>query len=260
MPIREEAWAQGTPAWVDLSVTDIERSKKFYSHLLGWEFEGGEEEFGGYLNATVKGQTVAGMAPPMEGMDEPEHAWTTYLAVDDSAASEKAIAAAGAQVLFSSMEVGPMGTMAVYMDPTGAVFGTWQSGTHTGYNIYNEPGTVLWSEAMVGDFDAAREFYANVFGYVYQDVPMENVQYAMVGVPGHPDPVAGLGLSEAMPPHWALTFAVADAQAAVTAAAEHGGEVVAPVVATEFGELAVLRGPDGEMFAVMVAATTASSN
>lgn len=159
MPIREEAWAQGTPAWVDLSVTDIERSKKFYSALLGWEFEGGEEEFGGYLNATVKGQTVAGMAPPMEGMDEPVHAWTTYLAVDDSAATEAAISAAGAQVLFGSMQVGPMGTMAVYADPTGAVFGTWQSGTHTGYNLYNEPGAVLWSEAMVGDFDVAREFY-----------------------------------------------------------------------------------------------------
>lgn len=52
-----------------------------------------------------------------------------------------------------------MGTMAVYADPTGAVFGTWQSGTHTGYNLYNEPGAVLWSEAMVGDFDVAREFY-----------------------------------------------------------------------------------------------------
>ncbi|UJH69941.1 VOC family protein [Ornithinimicrobium sp. INDO-MA30-4] len=88
---------------------------------------------------------------------------------------------------------------------------------------------------------------------------MENVKYAMVGVPGHDDPVAGIGLSEGMPPHWALTFAVTDAKAAVEVATAHGGEVVAPVATTEFGQLAVLRGPDGEMFAVMGSATESAT-
>ncbi|UJH69942.1 VOC family protein [Ornithinimicrobium sp. INDO-MA30-4] len=158
MPIREEAWAQGTPAWVDLSVTDIERSKKFYSALLGWEFEGGEEEFGGYLNATVKGQTVAGMAPPMEGMDEPVHAWTTYLAVDDSAATEAAISAAGAQVLLGRCRLARWARWRSMRTPLVPCLGPGNR-AHTGYNLYNEPGAVLWSEAMVGDFDVAREFY-----------------------------------------------------------------------------------------------------
>lgn len=255
MPIREESWAPGTPAWVDLTVSDVERSQKFYAQVLGWEFQGGEEEFGGYLNATVQGQIVAGMAPPMPGMGDPVHQWTTYLAVASSAQAESAITAAGAEVLFGSMQVGPFGTMALYADPTGAVFGTWESASHTGYNLYNEPGSVMWNEAMVGDFEAGRAFYSTVFNYTYQDVPMDDVHYAMVSVAGHEDPVAGIGLSEGMPPHWALTFAVADAGAAIEAATAHGGEVVAPVAQTEFGQLAVLKGPDGELFAVMGSAT-----
>lgn len=49
--------------------------------------------------------------------------------------------------------------------PGGGVFGDWQAGTHTGFGVANEPGSVTWNEFMGRDYDGAKQFYASVFGY-----------------------------------------------------------------------------------------------
>ncbi len=61
MPTRDTPWPNGTSCWVDIGVPDVEAAKAFYSDLLGWDYAGGGEEFGGYLNATLRGRTVAGI-------------------------------------------------------------------------------------------------------------------------------------------------------------------------------------------------------
>ena len=170
--------------------------------MLGWEFTEGTEEFGGYTTALVNGRGAAGMAPPMNGEEGAPTFWTVYLATADSAATEAAIAAAGGQVIAPTMTLGDLGAMGIYADPTGAVFGTWQSGSHTGYDVANEPGAVAWCEAALGDFDAGKSFYTDVFGYSYLDMSGPGVAYAMFSVPEGDRPAGDLpqqGRAGAMP-------------------------------------------------------------
>lgn len=251
MPIKKEAWAEGTPAWVDLMASDFEGTKTFYAGLFGWEYEEGGPEFGGYATARLNGNAVAGIGPTQGGEDAPPSVWTTYLAADDAEATAGRIVAAGGQVLMPAMTVGSFGTMAVVGDPTGTVFGLWQSGEHKGVDLYNEPGGLTWSEAMVGDYQAGKDFYTKVFGFTYTDVG-QGMDYATVELDGKT--VAGIGAAnlagEGVPPHWRTYFAVADAAATCAKAAELGGRVVAEPWDTPFGKMAAIGGPDGEMFCI----------
>ena len=45
-------WPNGTPCWIDYGAADIDAAKAFYTAVLGWDYTGGEPEFGGYLTAS----------------------------------------------------------------------------------------------------------------------------------------------------------------------------------------------------------------
>src|SRR4051794_23772576 len=169
MPTRDIPWPNGTPCWVDYGASDLEATKNFYADLLGWEYTGGEPEFGGYLTATRNGEQAAGPGPQQNPHDPPR--WTTYFATDDAAATAVRIRDAGGTVVVEPMEVGPMGTMVIARDPEGNPFGLWQSGLNTGVRVYNEPGALVWNEAAVDNPEAARAFYGAVFGYRFDEVP-----------------------------------------------------------------------------------------
>ncbi|MGC5582818.1 VOC family protein [Ornithinimicrobium sp. W1665] len=243
----------GAPGWIDISVTDPDRSKAFYREVLGWDYTGGQEEFGGYLNATVDGLAVAGMAPPMEGMPEPPHEWTVYLVVADAEAASRAVTDAGGTTLMSPVSVGPFGTMALHADPTGAGFGLWQPGSHQGFEAYDVPGAVAWTEAMVGDFDRGRRFYADVFGWTYEDLSEGDMRYAVARAPGEDrSGTAGLGLVGAGEgPYWSVVLQVADTDEAVARVRDAGGRVTTEPFDSEHGRIAEATGPDGERFALM---------
>lgn len=252
MGVHEGSWAPGTPCWVDISVPDLARSQAFYAAVLGWEFTEGTEEFGGYTTALVNGRGAAGMAPPMNGQGGAPTFWTVYLATADSAATEAAITAAGGQVIAPTMTLGDLGAMGIYADPTGAVFGTWQSGSHTGYDVANEPGAVAWCEAAVGDFDAGKSFYTDVFGYSYLDMSGPGAAYAMFSVPEGDRPAGGLsGPSPDRPPSWSVTFETDGVDAAVARAQANGGAVLREPFDFQYGRLALVAGPDGEPFGLM---------
>ncbi len=252
MALHTGTWPPGSPAWVDLSVTDPERSREFYGDVLGWDFTDQDEEFGGYFMALVDGEPAAGMAPPMEGMDPGPHVWTVYLGTSDIEASSQAITAAGGTVAMPPMPLETLGSMGLYADPTGAAFGLWQSGEHTGFNVHNVPGAVSWCEAMVGDFEAGKEFYAAALGYSYDDFSSDGMSYAMFSVPGESHPAGGVGRVDAgQQPYWSVTFNVADTDAAIERATARGAQVLMEPFAFEFGRVAVLTGPDGEAFGVI---------
>jgi hypothetical protein len=116
-------WPVGAPTWVDISVTDIERSKAFDSTVLGWDFEGGGEDFGGYLDATVDGRKVAGMAPPMDvGPFGQQPSWTLNIEVDDVDATAQRVTEAGGQVTTEAFD-DEFGRLAMVTGPDGEPFG-----------------------------------------------------------------------------------------------------------------------------------------
>ena len=248
MPVKKDAWAPGTPAWVDLMAADFEASKSFYAQLFGWEYEQSGEEYGNYATALLDGESVAGIGPA-QGPDAPPPTWTTYLAVDDAAKVAEQAADAGGTVLMPAMQVGSMGSMAVLADPTGAVFGLWQAGEHTGFNRYNEPGADVWNEAMVGDYRAGQDFYRTLFDYTYSEIGDGQMSYSTIEVEGNT--VGGIGPVQGdvadLPPHWRTYFSVADVEQACAKAVELGGTVEVDPFDTPFGMMGGVRAPGGEV-------------
>lgn len=252
MPTRDAPWPDGTPCWVDIGVPDIEAARSFYTALFGWQYTGGDPAFGGYLTATLDGRSVAGMGQQQDPADPPR--WTTYFAAADAAATAARITAAGGRLVVEPMEVGPMGTMVIALDPQGSVFGLWQAGQHTGYQLHNEPGALAWNEAMVDDTAAARQFYSAVFGFRFDDLPPEQgggeVDYATFGTGGHP--LGGLGAADPrMPKGWLTCFAVASTDDVVSRVEARGGRVVTAPEDTPFGRFAIVEDPWGAPFEVM---------
>jgi hypothetical protein len=253
MPTRDTPWPNGTPCWVDIGVPDVEAAKAFYSRLFGWEYTGGDPEFGGYLNATLNGRMVAGMGPQQDPDDPPR--WTTYFAADDAAAFATRISDAGGAVIVDPMEVGPMGTMVIARDPQGNVFGLWQAGAHTGCQLHNEPGALAWNEAMTDDADGARRFYTAVLGFRFDELPPDQggedgMDYTTFSTGGNP--LGGLGAADpSMPKGWLTCFTVGSTDDAVATVEAQGGKVVMAPMDTPFGRFAIVEDPWGAPFEVM---------
>lgn len=251
MPTRDTPFAPGTPCWVDLLSSDVDTAKSFYGSVLGWTSEDAGVEFGGYVNFASDGHRVAGMFPKTAETGGPD-AWTTYISTDDIDATVNRVTDKGGTVMSPAMEVLDLGSMAVVVDPVGAVFGLWQPGTHTGFAKYNEPGSVTWDEHHSKDFSTSTKFYAGVFGWdIEKTSDTDDFRYYQGQIDG--ETVAGLMDSKAflpaeVPSHWAVYFSVPDVDDAIATATDNGATVARPAEDTPFGRIADLSDPTGAMF------------
>ncbi|MGC3994919.1 MAG: VOC family protein [Propionicimonas sp.] len=245
MPVRTEHWPAGTPCWVDLVVTDPERSHRFYGGALGWTFTEPAPEFGGYHSALAGGVRVAGLSLPQPGWTDAPR-WGVYLATDDVDATSAAVTAAGGSAVGGTARVGDLGRMAHCQDPTGAAFSAWEAGTHPGFELVDEPGAPLWMDLMTTDLDAAQRFYADVFGLSYTDASSDAMRYSMFNTPGGTRPAGGIGQLDASPSTWTVCFQVADVDELVPRIPDLGGRVVDEPFDFTWGRLAGVLGPDGE--------------
>jgi predicted enzyme related to lactoylglutathione lyase len=248
----------GTPNWVDLASPDVGRSTTFYSGLFGWDAEVQlEPEAGGYTMFRLNGKSVAGVGPIM--MEGQPSAWTTYVATDDADDTTDRVTQAGGTVIMPPMDVMDYGRMAVFQDPTGAAFATWQAGTNPGGEVFNVPGALTWNELETPDVSAAKEFYGTVFGWIAQDDPMGPSTYTTFklgerGIGGMM-PLEATGMT-GLPPHWMTYFAVEDTDDATARAAKLGGTVLAPPMDTPAGRMAALQDPTGASFSVIAGASS----
>jgi uncharacterized protein len=255
MVTRDSAWPPGTPCWVDLGVADIPKAKSFYGELFGWEIQDGPPEAGGYAMCEIGGLPVAGIGPKMGPPDMPSF-WTTYLASANAEETAAKIKAAGGQVMMEPFDVMDVGRMFVAVDPGGAVFGVWQAHAHSGVQLANEPGSLIWNENMSRNYEGNKAFYGSVFGYQFGDIGAEGMNYATLDLDGRP--VGGIGEIGAgqpaeMPSAWGTYFAVADTDAAVKKATDLGGSIVAPPWDSPYGRMAVVSDDQGAVFALMSA-------
>ncbi len=249
-------YAPGTPSWVELSSPDPDASAAFYGPVLGWSAtEPGGPETGGYRMFQSGGSNVAGLMGHMQ-QGQPT-AWMTYVAVADADETARKVKDAGGSVLVEPMDVMDLGRMAVLADPTGAVFGVWQAKAFGGADLVNEPVSLVWNELHTRDTAGGKAFYGAVFGWAagkpgFEGAPDTYTVWQLDGhnVGGMMEMVEGR-FPPGTPPHWSVCFAVADADATVARAREHGGTVVAEPVDMPIGRFAAVVDPQGAWFAIM---------
>jgi hypothetical protein len=237
------SYAPGEPVWVDLSTPDVGASAAFYGAVLGWTATEPQPEFGGYATFVLRGTPVAGVLPLMSEGQPPT--WTCYVASDDADKTAALVEQAGGSTLAPPMDVADLGRMAVHADPSGAVFGVWQAGSHVGTGLVDEPGTTAWVELTATDPAGAAPFYRSVFGWD-ASVSESYVEFTLAGtsVAGCADPSQGTT-------GWLPYFSVDDPGATAERASELGGTVVLPLTAFPGGSCCILRDPHGAAFGVM---------
>lgn len=254
----------GVPCWIDTEQPDAPAARDFYTRVFDWTFTRAGES---YWIATLHGQDVAGIGVADSGAAE----WNTYVAVDDAGEAAARLAAAGGRVTSEPVGVGRAGRMAIADDPTGAQLRIWQAGERPGAQLVNAAGAWNFSDLHTHDVQAAKAFYATVFGWACDGVDLEGDavaamwrrpgygdhleatvdpdirarQAAISAPPGFEDAIAWLASSGPdETPHWHVTFAVADRDH-VAAVAEGCGATVVSSEDTQWTKTALIRDPQG---------------
>lgn len=246
--------APGAPCWIDLLTSDPDKAMTFYAAVFGWTYEIGDAAlYGGYITASKDGKSVAGIMKN-DGTSGAPDAWTTYLRVDDIAASADAAVSGGGQVLMAPMVVPEQGQMAMIMDASGAAVGLWQFGGHTGFQLHGEPGSAVWHELLTRDYPAAVTFYQDVLGWD-TDVMSDTPEFRYTTLGAAEDAQAGIMdaagfLPEGVPANWQVYLGATDTDAAVATAASMGATVMEPASDTPFGRVALLADPTGAIFRI----------
>ncbi|MDQ1656878.1 MAG: uncharacterized protein QOD41_1961 [Cryptosporangiaceae bacterium] len=247
-------YTPGTPCWLDLGSPDVAASREFYGSLFGWTSEPGAEEYGGYTTFYLDGKSVGAVG----GLQSPQQpaAWSTYFASDDIAATQAKVEGAGGKTMVAPMEVPPFGTMAIFFDPAGAVFGVWQAAEMPGADLmFDRAGSANWFELATRDVEASKAFYPQVLGLTTRDLEMPGTSYTVLEK-GETSYAGIMGMSDEsypaeIPSHWMIYFAVDDTDATVAKAQELGGSVIAGPMDMPPGRFAILRDQFGAAFSVI---------
>lgn len=240
---------EGTPTWIDLGIPDLDRAMAFYGGLFGWEFEVGPEEVGRYTMCLLRGRPVAALMPNPDP-DATRFWWNMYFATDDLDRTVARVVEAGGTVVAEPMDVMEQGRMAVAVDPVGGQFGLWQAGAFFGYQIANEPNSVIRNDLVTASPGPAREFYAKVFDYTVKDNPdLPGMDFTFLHRPDGHEIGGIMGSSDAKKSMWDTLFEVSDADETAARAAA-AGATVGDAQDTPYARMVTMTDPFGAEFSV----------
>ncbi|WP_448809868.1 VOC family protein [Agromyces bauzanensis] len=267
----ERTYPDGVPSWIDLEQPDLSAAQEFYGGLFGWTFESAEgpDAHASYVVARLDGREAAGLGGMAPDAEAPRAlpSWNTYIAVADADAVGRRIVEAGGRVVSAPFDVGDAGRAAVAVDPAGATFRLWQAGRRAGVQAVNEPGA--WNFADLHTSDPGEpDFHARVFGWEFADLGFGTLircpgygdhlaatvdpdirerQASVFTPPRFEDAIGWLAPTHDEPPHWHVTFTVADRDDSASDAERLGGTVLASTV-SDWTRDALIRDPQGGVF------------
>lgn len=246
-------YTPGTFCWADLTTTDQDAAKAFYSDLLGWEAEDMPVGDGVvYSVMRVSGKDVAAISPQPQQQREAgvPPAWNSYVSVQSADADAGRAKELGATVHAPPFDVTDAGRMAVIQDPQGAFFILWEPGQHFGASLVNAPGALAWNELSSPDMEASRAFYASLFGWTIS--PFE----------GSPDPYLTIKNGDAnnggireltqpnTPPHWLAYFGIDEIDHGLANVQGLGGGIYAGPIDIGIAKIGIVHDPQGAVFAL----------
>jgi uncharacterized protein len=116
---------------MELSTDDVGAAKKFYKKVFDWKLSQLGPEMGNYTVIDTGSKTSGGgMAKKM--MPGQPTAWLVYAEVDSVKKTIGKAEKAGAKIVLPFHQIGDMGAIGVFVDPTGASFGVWEKAKKKG--------------------------------------------------------------------------------------------------------------------------------
>lgn len=119
---------------------------------------------------------------------------------------------------------------------------------------FSEHGLFSWNELITPDAEAAKKFYAKLFGWGLEDMPLKDTTYSVIKAKGHD--IGGImnipPEAAATPARWLPYVTVDEVEATVRQADKLGAQVVLPPTdIPEVGRFAILKDPYMAEFAVI---------
>ena len=237
--------APGTFSWADLSTSDSDAAKVFYTSLFGWEAQDNPMPQGGVYTMLLKGGKPVAALSQLQAEGQPV-VWNSYVTVasaDDAAAAARD---GGATLISEPFDVMDVGRMAVIQDPVGAVLCIWEPRTSIGAERVNEPGALTINQLNTGDPERAQQFYGDVFGWRFEQVAEGEVAYWGIY---NGDRLNG-GMMNQEPAAWLVYFGSESVDDDASRIAELGGRVIVPPSPVPSGRFLVAQDPQGAFFAL----------
>jgi uncharacterized protein len=242
------------PAWIDLSSSDPEASRNFYTQLLGWDIQvDPDPQYGGYAMAVDAGVGVAGIGPKMD--PNAPTAWSLFIGTDDADALAQRVTENGGKVVAAPFAVGDQGRMAVFQDPAGAFISTWQASGMRGF-VSHQFGAFDWGELNARNVQNVLPFYEKVFGWQVRTMQAAEGQAPYNEFQMEGESILGAWemnpmVPETVPAYWQIYFKVDDVDAWHDHAVQLGGRsLVAPQDMTD-GRFAIVMDPQGASFGLL---------
>jgi predicted enzyme related to lactoylglutathione lyase len=246
-------YTPGTFSWIDLSTTDQDAAKSFYSGLFGWAADDRPVGDGVvYSMQQIGGKDVAAIAPQPQQQREAgvPPLWNSYITVDSADHTAAKAGELGANVHAPPFDVMDVGRMAVIQDPQGAFFMIWEPKSTIGAQLVNAPGAFCWNELYTTDIDGAQAFYGGLFGWEFQAFEQSPDPYFVImnqgrgngGVRDVPEP--------SVPPNWLVYFAVEDIDAGIAKVGELGGQNMMGPMDIGIAKIGIEQDPQGAVFAL----------
>lgn len=111
----------------EIGCKDLEKTRRFYGELLGWEYAPGSPNMA--MIANIGGHAekrTDGIGGHINCLGHPPHQYVTiYAMVDDIEATLDKVNRLGGKTLIPKQEVPGMGWFAWFMDPEGNGIGLW---------------------------------------------------------------------------------------------------------------------------------------
>jgi predicted enzyme related to lactoylglutathione lyase len=240
----------GKMVWADLVTPDPDAARRFYGELFGWTFTSVGSGKGAYALGHLDGIAIAGIVRRADQAAERSRSrWVPFMSVGDMSAIESAVSRAGGKTLVPQRVIPERGTLALFADPEGAIFGALDSTSGDSGDYLPEVGDWIWAQLLSRDADKAAAFYAGLAGYEAVETEtsahrrsllLTRDGYARASIlqipPGHDD----------LRPDWLLYVRVADVRKASASAERLGGRILLAVNPELYeGRVAVIADPNG---------------
>ena len=172
-PITDHATGQqntGRFVWAELLTRDVGAAAEFYGKVFGWTFEtyGPADDLKTYTVVLSDGVPIGGMvyaSPKDDGKKKRGARWVGLMSVPDVQAAASLVEKDGGKVLMPPRKLGERGTVALFLDPEGGLFGVINSATGDPEDYLADDNQWLWIELRANDPAKMAEFYKGIGAY-----------------------------------------------------------------------------------------------